>query len=144
MSEESDQNFITVCMLICHCLIMIIHSFTLINVISAYSVIKCYVPPLKATIFYDDYYLKIDRSRANLNEGYECPRSIDDIVKQLNQRRSDQEAAGNNWHGGGSRMSSFKKTINAEIHHKQSSPLIIYDEIPNRLDDSSDEVESLC
>lgn len=147
VNNESDKNFTNLSTLICHCLIVIIHSFILVSVVSAYTVIEHYVPNFKASTFHVDYYSKIERSRCNLNEGYECPSPLAVV---LNQLKRHQDATANRvatpqndrYAGAGcSRLSSFKRTTDVDVH-QEPRPMILYDEIQIKRRNNYDDPES--
>lgn len=145
MSNESgDVKHLST--LICHCLIMIIHSFVLVCAISTYAVVKSYIPTIKPSTFHVDYYSNIERSRVNLNEGYEVPVALNNVYSQCKLRQdcqgtSNPVAFQSDHHEAGSRMSSFKKTTDADVHQVPKS-MVLYDEIANIQHESQDEAES--
>lgn len=133
VNDESDKNFTNLSTLICHCLIVIIHSFILVSIVSVYTVIKNNLPTLKASTFHVDYYSKIERSRVNLNEGYECPSPLAKVLNQLKMRHGHTSRVATPQNdrfaeAGGSRLSSFKRTTDVDVHEEPNS-MILYDEI---------------
>lgn len=97
--------------------------------------------------FHDDYYITIERNRANLNHGYECPKSNEAIYDEMKKRGSstkhnilDDNVAGNR-----RTFTSFKGgPVIAEVYEEPSTAAkLTYDEFPVSIPNEYDTVRKL-
>lgn len=98
--------------------------------------------------FHDDYYISIEQNRANLNHGYECPKSNEVIYDEMKKRGSstkhnilDDNVAGNR-----RTFTSFKRdSAIAEVYEEPltASAKLTYDEFPVNIPNEYDTVRKL-
>lgn len=95
-----------------HCMMILIHLFIFTCIKIAFKKIKSEREP-NATMraqFHDDYFTKIEESKKNFNEGYECPKIIS--KEELSSKNENDE----NLYEVLQAESAVRNAVGADIH----------------------------
>lgn len=115
--------------MVCHSLLIVYHSFTLITTYSTYVLFKFYEVPEKFSKFHHEYYLAIERNRCRLNDGYEMPKEFSQkglTCGKLPCREEPGVQSDRKMRP----LNSFKRPVEAELHKMRESAIeFIYEEI---------------
>lgn len=143
--ESSGMNELNSVILIFHCFVVIILSFIFVCIKSAYNEMKTNQPKDKRTIFHPDYYEGIERSRCNLNDGYEIPTSSGNKESQKSSIYEPYDDLEDNRvyeQPSFATTSNGKRTVYAEIY-TEPKVVTIYDEIKKQPSDEYDKLQVL-